>query len=580
MILEAFALGGLVYAGGKALARRMHPLARRVEASGKTVPLASAEIDATEEPAEGRKIRRDMRISTVSLGLAAAGAVWRLPILSVASLPAALWVFAPAYREAWRALRARQVNVHVLDATRIAVCAAMGYTVVAALNAWLYAASQRMFLRAEEDFRATLDESLGGEPDSAWVYRDGAEISLSMESVGPGDIVSLSVGDIAPASGTVLDGRARVRARLAQDSSAEIGRGAHLTAGSRVIAGKLRLLLDRSPAPSDAARAELERSVMGETVFRRLGERNGARMAPWMLAAFALTTPSMGVNRAAAFLTTGFGAQMSRLSPYTARQILGLAIRQGILTRDLRALESALLTNAVVFDARVLRPPAVRATAAETVRGLRRRAWPAAQAPARRFAVHVLAEDEATGRELAETLGLDDHFVARDDSERAAILQNLQLGGRWICYVGTGEDDAAAMRVALLPVAHRPGAATDDSPAQALLAGEDLSGLPGLFELAAWFAPREAYNLAFPIAMDVLDISTTVFLHFGLAYSVLMSYFGLFSGAAQARLPRPKLVAAPTPDELPALPAGHEAEARISRRFSSRQSAESGRKKL
>jgi cation transport ATPase len=560
-VLEAFALSGLLYAGGKALARRRHPPAQRIDALGQAAPLVAAEAAAPAEAGARRKVGRALRVSSVSLALAAAGAVWRLPLLSVASLPAALWVFAPAYGGAWRALRARRVDIHVLDATRMAVCAAMGYTVVAALNALLYAMSQKMFLRAEEDFRATLDDSLGAEQKDIWVYREGAEISIPRERIGPGDIVTLSVGDAAPSSGRVLEGRARVRARLTGAGDREIARGARLAAGSRVVSGKLQLLLEHAPEPPDAARAQLESAVAGDTVFRKLGERNGARMAPWMLAAFALTTPLMGVNRAAAFLTTSFGAQMSRLSPYTARHILGLGVRHGILLRQPRALESALLVNAVIFDARVLSVPAAETVAGTAIRALRKRAWPAAQAPARRFAIHVMAEDEATGQAWAEKLGLDDYFVARSDGEKAEIVQNLQLGGRWVCYVGSGEDDEATMRTALLSVLHRPGGAADELPAQVALAGEDLSALPGLFELAGWFAPREAYNLAFPIGMDLLDISTTVFLHFGLVYSVLMSYFGLFAGAAQARPPKAQLVAAP-PEALPALPASLQDDAR------------------
>jgi cation transport ATPase len=530
MILELFALGGLVYAGRKALPRRKP----RTGGSGGSGGQARRLPEQPKPPVA----RRELTAASVSLGLAVSGAALGSPLLGLASLPGMLFVFVPTYAEAWRLLRQRRVGREVLDAARVTVCVAMGYVVIAALDALLNAAGRRLFRRGEEDFRDTLDEAFGSREASAWVYCDGVELQTKADDICPGAIVVLSQGDVAPAAGVVLAGQARVRPRLAPRPVAEKRRGDPVRAGSLVVSGRLYVSVERKPAPLPSPHEALERAALGTTAIQRLGERSGDHMASWMLAAFVLSTPWLGVNRAAAFLTTSFGGQLRQLSPHTNRQAIGYAARHGILVREARALERAFLVNTLVFDARVLSASAVRAQAEGLVHALRQRPWPAARLLARPFAVHVLADSDGEGRRLQAELGLDDYFVEPSAAGRATLIQNLQLGGRCVCYVGAGEGDEAAMRTALLAVAHRPHGLLGDTPAAIVLTGEDLLGLPGLFDLAAAFTARQGNNLSTPIGMDLIDISTTLFLHFGLIYSVLLSHAGLLSSAVRARFPR------------------------------------------
>lgn len=546
MILELCVLGGLVYAGRKTFPRRK---GRGGDAGNSARPVP----DSLAPP----PVRHDLACSSVSLGLATSGAVLGWPLLGLASLPGLLFVFVPTYDRAWRAVRQRRVDLEVLDATRVTVCIVMGYTVVAALDALLHAVSRRLLQRGESHFRNTLDETFGKRAAGVWVYRDGVELETPAAEVRPGAIVVLGIGDTVPAAGVVLDGRGRVRPALAGGPDLAKRSGDRLAAGGLVVSGRFYLRLEETPAPAPIPHEVLERAALGPTLIRRIGERSGERLTPWMLAAFVLAMPWLGVNRAAAFLTVRCGAQLRYLGPHTARQAIGYGARHGILVCRIAALELASLVNTVVIDARVLADPAVRAGALGLVHALRQRPWPAAQMLSQPFAVHVLADTDEDGRRLQEALGLDDYFVEPSAAGRATLLQNLQLGGRWLCYVGTGEGDAAALGTALLGVAHRPGLPLQDSPAAIVLTDPDLAGLPGLFDLAAAFTARQGGNLSLPIGLDLLDISTTVFLHFGLVYSVLLSHVGLFSCVARAGFPKtgpaPELEP-PPPAGLPALP--------------------------
>ncbi|MEZ4557000.1 MAG: hypothetical protein R2854_11240 [Caldilineaceae bacterium] len=70
----------------------------------------------------------------------------------------------------------------------------------------------------------------------------------------------------------------------------------------------------------------------------------------------------------------------------------------------------------------------------------------------------------------------------------------------------------------------------------AVVTDNDLERLPALFDLAAQFTAKQGFNLAWPLAMDLLDIGTTVFIHFGLIYSISFSYAGLLASTVNSRM--------------------------------------------
>ncbi|MEZ4581251.1 MAG: hypothetical protein R3A10_06320 [Caldilineaceae bacterium] len=157
-------------------------------------------------------------------------------------------------------------------------------------------------------------------------------------------------------------------------------------------------------------------------------------------------------------------------------------------------------------------------------------------------AVHVMAErDDASVREMAAEIGADDYFIAPTPQEQATILQGLQHSGRFICYVGTGQEDAqlldhAMMAVAVPLTAGHPGRQPYADGVSAVVTDNDLERLPALFDLAAQFTAKQGFNLAWPLAMDLLDIGTTVFIHFGLIYSISFSYAGLLASTVNSRM--------------------------------------------
>lgn len=548
-ILETIALGGLLLAGGRTLLRLRTPPGPVYEPRPERSPAPPPEPERRALALD--RSHRDLGLSGAALGLAVAGAAWRLPLFGLASLVPVLLVFRPTFGEALASLRQRRVDIHVLDAVRLSVCTVMGYTIIAGLNALLHAWSQRLLLRSEAALSETLKSALGA-PAAAgsWLDCEGAEVLIPAADIRPGQVLRLRAGDVVAAAGEVQAGRARLRPDWTDPAPLEIGPGDRLAAGRRLQAGAIALRVTAAAPPATGTPNRLEAAASGPTPIRWVGERCGAAMAPWMLGAFALSLPVMGVSRAASFLTTSFGAQMSRLGPYNARQFIGLAAEAGILIREPRALELANLVNTIIFDAEVLADPGQWEALAGLVHALRQRRWPAAEAIGLPFTVFVMTDDEARGAELADALGLDGYFAASGEAG-AALIESLQANGRLVCHVGRGR---RARPSALLSCAAGTILEAETSAAQVFLLERSLRGLLGLFELAPVFAAKQKFNLTTPITADLIDISTTIFLHCGLIYSLLFSYSGYFLGLAGSRPPRRVTVAQPAADTADARP--------------------------
>lgn len=559
-------IGGTLYAGAKTYQRlksKGHlPLPRTWFSRQSTaVPV---QIDTMVITPDLHKANQTLVVAAAGFGLTAVGAVLMAPALSLAGVPLVLYVFAPTFQAAYHvAVKERRINNQVLDATRIVICVIMGYDLIAAINACLQAGSQKFFAQAEAEFQQQLHTLFGADQTSVWKFTSGAEVQTTLAKLERDSIVTLGSGDSIPAAGVVLYGAAWVDERIATGEVAPVWKevGARVVAASVVQSGQLYVqLAEAPPLPViDTIRRTLAQGVARKTQVQRIGEASADRMAPWMLTSFVLTLPLLGANRAAAFLTTGFGAHLRTLGPYTVRNFLIPAAQQGIVIKDAHALEAAALINTLIFDQRVFTDPVARASAKATIQALRTRPWLLTGVSPHRFAVYVMVDegDEELARTLVTELGLDDYFAESSVIARAVLLERLSAGGRVICYVGIGEKDEAIMAKAQVAIAWRGVNTMATNPAQVVLLERELHALVRFFELAVAFTAKQGFNLLTPIGLDLVDIATTVFIHLGLAYSVLFNYAGLLLGAAGARFPSPpparSQAANDTAESLPAL---------------------------
>ena len=546
--------GGVAYSGSiayKRLRMRHNPLRWPRRAKQIQRIMYTREEPVTHDSTL-KRANRTLTLSSLSLGVTVVGVLMK-PALMLVSVPTALVIFAPSFQAAWQALRQeRRIAPSALDATRVMLCIILGYYVALALDTWLRTLAQRLFLRAEAEFQYTLDQHFVESPSAVWCFTGGAEVQTPITDLAVGDIVSVATGELIPADGVILYGFAWVDERLTNGHGQVVRKatGDAVSASTLVQNGQIYLQITATGKllGTTAVRKRLEAMVQSGSHLAEAGKRSGEAMALPMWVASAVLLPFWDPNRAAGFLTTSFGNQMERLGPYALQNFATVALQQNLLIYDGRALEALNLVNTIVMEANLFSDPELREQALDAIAALRRRRWPMQEITSQRFAVFLLADgNEAATKALAGDLGVDDYFVAPLIEERVELLKRLQTGGRFICYVGSGAESATVTEQALVTLAipsATNGAMPVDAveqiastPAHVVLIEKDIKRLVSLFDIAARFGVSEGFSIAWPLFMDLVDISTTVFIHFGLTYSILFSYSGLLGSALYVRLP-------------------------------------------
>ena len=270
--------------------------------------------------------------------------------------------------------------------------------------------------------------------------------------------------------------------------------------------------------------AWLEQVAQQPTATQSLGEGIGARVAPFMLATCVLTTPALGINRSAAFLTTFFGSHLRTLGSYTAQKFMSHALQHDIVVMHPQLLDQALRVDTIVLDGRLLHDSTALEQFNAILPSLHQRQ------------VYVLTSDVEADE---DTTALHDGCQTLAAHDGLALIQQWQANGQRVCYVGNGVDDAPirqAVNLAVLCCAALPPDMLEKPAPQVLLLGGDLRTLLTVFALAETFAQRQQFNLLAPMGVDLVDISTTLFLDFGLVYSVMFTYTGLLLGMSNAPL--------------------------------------------
>jgi manganese-transporting P-type ATPase C len=220
---------------------------------------------------------------------------------------------------------------------------------------WLFNLSSWLEDRIKTRTRQAVREMLSGKVHNAWLVKDGVEIEVEVDSLVPGDIISLRLGNTIPVDGTVTEGSSLV------NESTLTGEGMPVIkqTGDTVLAGTVLeegdLLVRVEKAGEETRLAAIIRLI--ETAETDLGElqltsqRFSQAMVPVSLilasSAFAFTG-SLLQAMAVLIITCPCALRLS--TSVAVSSAMSRAATSGILIKGGRYIEIAGKINVLVLD--------------------------------------------------------------------------------------------------------------------------------------------------------------------------------------------------------------------------------------
>lgn len=110
----------------------------------------------------------------------------------------------------------------------------------------------------------------------------------------------------------------------------------------------------------------------------------------------------------------------------------------------------------------------------------------------------ISGDQEAPTRRLSNELRMDGYFANVLPERKASLIEELQMQGRKVCFIGDGINDAVALRKADVSISFRGATNVATDSAQVVLMDDNLAQIKTLFELTQAYEEnlRANYNQA------------------------------------------------------------------------------------
>ena len=297
---------------------------------------------------------RDFIVSSVSLGLTTVGAL-AYPPLIIAGIAGMVYITIPIWQKAYRSLfKKRQVDIAVIDSIALPGIFLTGHYFIAAIAYWLYAVSQKLLLKTEDQSVKSLIGIFGEQPNFVWVLKDNTEIEMPFDTLKVGDIIVVNAGETIPIDGIIAGGIVSIDQHILTGESqpAEKGVGDKVFASTVVLSGRINIQVEQAGKDTVAAKiGDILISTMDfKTSIQSRGQEIADKSALPTLILSGLAIPVAGHTGALAVLASCLGDNVRITSPLSVLNFLKIASEQSILIKDGRAIELLSKVDTIVFD--------------------------------------------------------------------------------------------------------------------------------------------------------------------------------------------------------------------------------------
>jgi len=295
----------------------------------------------------------------------------------VLTLPVLLFSCGPFFRAAWRDIAQRRISMDLPVALGMAITFAVStagtFDPQGLFGKEVYFDSLTMFVfflltgrwleqRLRERTAGALDALMNRLPDSVLRRRvDGAFERVAARRLHVGDVVRVLPGEAFVADGTLLEGRTHVDEALLTGESRPLPRmaGQGVIAGSHNLEAAVLMRVERLGADTRYAQivALMEQAAISRPRLAQLADRLARPFLVGVLLAAAGAAaywwpqdPGRAVMVAVAVLVVTCPCALSLATPAAMLAAAGALARQGVLVRQLGALETLAQADVVLFD--------------------------------------------------------------------------------------------------------------------------------------------------------------------------------------------------------------------------------------
>jgi Cu2+-exporting ATPase len=156
----------------------------------------------------------------------------------------------------------------------------------------------------------------------------------------------------------------------------------------------------------------------------------------------------------------------------------------------------------------------------------------------RNKSIYIITGDhEKPTIQLAKALGIRHYFAETLPEKKADIIAQLQKEGKSVCFIGDGINDSIALKRSNVSISMSGATTIATDTAQIVLMDGSLKQLITLFDMAKRYEENVKRSFLITLIPTTITVTGILFLHFGVATSVIFYYMGLAAGMGNAMLP-------------------------------------------
>ncbi len=319
--------------------------------SGPEPERPSPEGAATTEEAA---VQEQFNLALVSTGLTSMAALG-VPGLQVLGGASVLYGGIPIMARAKeQVVDEGRVGAEVLDTVCLLTTLATRHFVSSSFMFLMYAGGRKLRLRTERAVQDRVIDAFNRRTELVWVWKDGVEVSVPLESLREGDVVVVDAGSPIPVDGIVRQGIGVVDQQILTGEAQPLDKtiGDKVFAATLVVSGRFHVeVLTAGKATVAAEIAETLRHTADVTNSLEMqGQAIAHTMAPPTLALGALAYPMVGGHGSIALFNSSFLDSMRFFNPFSMLNYLRKAYDAGILIKDGRSLQVFPKVDTIVFD--------------------------------------------------------------------------------------------------------------------------------------------------------------------------------------------------------------------------------------